>query len=81
MVRLKELFRGHNDLIYGFNAFLPSGYEMTPEDEEDPQKEPVGYAKAVYLMGKIKVKKIFNLRHFIYAFNHICACQRSRKTN
>ena len=28
IVRVKELFRGHNDLIQGFNTFVPKGYEM-----------------------------------------------------
>ncbi|AES59652.2 putative transcription regulator Others family [Medicago truncatula] len=27
--RVKELFRGHRDLILGFNTFLPKGHEIT----------------------------------------------------
>ncbi|XP_071692748.1 paired amphipathic helix protein Sin3-like 2 [Rutidosis leptorrhynchoides] len=27
--RVKELFKGYNNLIFGFNAFLPEGYEIT----------------------------------------------------
>ena len=26
--RVSELFRGHNDLILGFNTFLPPGYKI-----------------------------------------------------
>jgi len=29
--RIKYLFEGHNELILGFNSFLPSGYKILPE--------------------------------------------------
>ncbi|KAI7731153.1 hypothetical protein M8C21_006561 [Ambrosia artemisiifolia] len=39
IARVKELFKGHNNLIFGFNTFLPKGYEITViEDEEAPPK-------------------------------------------
>ncbi|XP_002873704.2 paired amphipathic helix protein Sin3-like 2 [Arabidopsis lyrata subsp. lyrata] len=31
--RLKELFKGHNELIIGFNTFLPPGYKITLDDD------------------------------------------------
>ncbi|KAJ0667361.1 putative transcription regulator Others family [Helianthus annuus] len=33
--RLKELFKGHNHLISGFNTFLPQGYEIVVTDDDD----------------------------------------------
>lgn len=35
VARVKELFKGHKDLILGFNPFLPEGYQITPDDDED----------------------------------------------
>ncbi|XP_030956199.1 paired amphipathic helix protein Sin3-like 2 [Quercus lobata] len=34
MIRVKELFEGHNNLISGFNIFLPKGYEIALEVDE-----------------------------------------------
>ncbi|KAF9620041.1 hypothetical protein IFM89_010691, partial [Coptis chinensis] len=28
IAKIKVLFRGHQDLILGFNTFLPNGYEL-----------------------------------------------------
>ena len=37
IVRVKQLFKGYNKLILGFNTFLPEGeghkIELTPEEE------------------------------------------------
>ena len=32
--RVKQIFRGHTDLILGFNQFLPKGHEITVADIE-----------------------------------------------
>jgi paired amphipathic helix protein Sin3a len=52
-VRVKELFKGHRDLILGFNTFLPKGYEITPE--EVPKRQPVEFQQAINYVNKIKV--------------------------
>ncbi|KEH19930.1 paired amphipathic helix protein Sin3-like 3 isoform X2 [Medicago truncatula] len=54
--RVKELFKGHKDLILGFNTFLPKGYAITlPSDDEQPlQKKPVEFEEAINFVGKIK---------------------------
>ncbi|KAK2408186.1 paired amphipathic helix protein Sin3 [Trifolium repens] len=36
IVRVKELFKGHKDLILGFNTFLPKGYAITLPLENEP---------------------------------------------
>jgi len=35
VLQVKQLFHGHNDLILGFNTFLPPGYKITAADLED----------------------------------------------
>ncbi|KAH7852676.1 hypothetical protein Vadar_027777 [Vaccinium darrowii] len=40
IARVKELFKGHNNLILGFNTFLPEGCEIKlVEEQEDPDKK------------------------------------------
>lgn len=57
IARVKELFKGHNNLIYGFNTFLPKGYEITfiEEDEPPPPKKTVEFEEAISFVNKIKV--------------------------
>ncbi|KAK4263327.1 hypothetical protein QN277_028757 [Acacia crassicarpa] len=58
IARVKELFKGHKDLILGFNTFLPKGYEITLplEDEQPPQKKPVEFEEAINFVNKIKAR-------------------------
>ncbi|XP_023512218.1 paired amphipathic helix protein Sin3-like 4 isoform X2 [Cucurbita pepo subsp. pepo] len=56
--RVKDLFKGHRDLILGFNTFLPKGYEITLplEDDQPPQKKPVEFEEAINFVNKIKTR-------------------------
>eukprot|EP00268_Persea_americana_P032753 TRINITY_DN322_c0_g1_i5.p1 TRINITY_DN322_c0_g1~~TRINITY_DN322_c0_g1_i5.p1 ORF type:complete len:1449 (+),score=328.48 TRINITY_DN322_c0_g1_i5:313-4659(+) len=54
--RVKELFKGHRDLILGFNTFLPRGYEITLPDDEPLQKKPVEFEEAINFVNKIKTR-------------------------
>ncbi|XP_052725221.1 paired amphipathic helix protein Sin3-like 4 isoform X2 [Vigna angularis] len=56
--RVKELFKGHRDLILGFNTFLPKGYEITlpSEDEQPAPKKPVEFEEAINFVNKIKTR-------------------------
>jgi len=57
IVNVKSLFEGHRELILGFNAFLPDGYEieLPPEEEEDRKgKQPVEFNQAINYVNKIK---------------------------
>ncbi|XP_028090187.1 paired amphipathic helix protein Sin3-like 4 isoform X2 [Camellia sinensis] len=58
ILRVKDLFKGHRDLILGFNAFLPKGYEITlpPEVEPPPVKKPVEFEEAINFVNKIKTR-------------------------
>ncbi|KAH1100178.1 hypothetical protein GLYMA_13G067800v4 [Glycine max] len=52
--RVKELFKGHNNLIFGFNTFLPKGYEITLDEDEAPPKKTVEFEEAISFVNKIK---------------------------
>ncbi|GMY26135.1 paired amphipathic helix protein Sin3-like 4 isoform X1 [Fagus crenata] len=58
IARVKELFKGHRDLILGFNTFLPKGYEITLplEDEQPAPKKPVEFEEAISFVNKIKTR-------------------------
>ncbi|XP_039024409.1 paired amphipathic helix protein Sin3-like 2 isoform X2 [Hibiscus syriacus] len=53
IARVKELFKGHNNLIYGFNTFLPKGYGITLDEDEAPKKT-VEFDEAISFVNKIK---------------------------
>lgn len=54
IAKVKELFEGHNNLIMGFNTFLPEGIEITL-DEDAPPKKPAEFEEAINFVNKIKV--------------------------
>ncbi|EYU34691.1 hypothetical protein MIMGU_mgv1a0002561mg, partial [Erythranthe guttata] len=55
IARVKDLFKGHPNLILGFNTFLPKGYEITLTDEEEaPPKRTVEFEEAISFVNKIK---------------------------
>ncbi|KAK8913605.1 Paired amphipathic helix protein Sin3-like 4 [Platanthera zijinensis] len=63
IMRVKELFKGHRDLILGFNTFLPKGYEIKlPED-----KKPVEFQEAISFVNKIK-NRFQNDEHIYKSF-------------
>ncbi|KAE9590399.1 putative transcription regulator Others family [Lupinus albus] len=54
IARVKELFKGHNNLIFGFNTFLPKGYEITLDEDDAPPKKTVEFEEAISFVNKIK---------------------------
>ena len=74
IARVKELFKGHNNLIFGFNTFLPKGYEITViEDDEPPPKRTVEFEEAISFVNKIKVKLIKSkMKSSLNCFFPIC---------
>ncbi|KAF5839292.1 hypothetical protein DUNSADRAFT_1165 [Dunaliella salina] len=63
IIRVKQLFKGHRELILGFNTFLPRGYEIElarvsddEEEEEEPNKQPVEFDQAISYVNKIKTR-------------------------
>ncbi|MED6209113.1 hypothetical protein PIB30_051552 [Stylosanthes scabra] len=67
IARVKELFKGHNNLIFGFNTFLPKGYEITLDEEEAPPKKTVEFEEAISFVNKIK-KRFLNDEHVYKSF-------------
>ncbi|KAG2317114.1 hypothetical protein Bca4012_068007 [Brassica carinata] len=51
ITRVKELFQGYDDLLLGFNTFLPKGYRITL-----PEKKPVAFGEAIEFVNKIKAR-------------------------
>ncbi|XP_009617907.1 paired amphipathic helix protein Sin3-like 2 isoform X2 [Nicotiana tomentosiformis] len=68
IARVKDLFKGHPNLILGFNTFLPKGYEITlTEEEEAPPKKTVEFEEAISFVNKIK-KRFQNDDHVYKSF-------------
>ncbi|KAL3720209.1 hypothetical protein ACJRO7_005095 [Eucalyptus globulus] len=67
--RVKEIFEGHDELIRGFNAFLPEESRIVV-DEPLVREQPVTYEETVGFV--LKVKECFrNQEHVFLAFYHI----------
>ena len=49
--RVTELFKGYDDLLLGFNTFLPKGYRIIL-----PEKKPVAFGEAIDFVNKIKAR-------------------------
>nr|GMD16980.1 paired amphipathic helix protein Sin3-like 3 isoform X1 [Ipomoea batatas] len=60
IARVKDLFKGHQNLILGFNTFLPKGYEITLQSDDESQpppiKKPVEFEEAISFVNKIKTR-------------------------
>lgn len=54
IVRVKELFRGEDELLLGFNTFLPKGYEITLEDDQTLGND-IARDEAISFINKVKV--------------------------
>nr|GFC98686.1 paired amphipathic helix protein Sin3-like 2 isoform X3 [Tanacetum cinerariifolium] len=47
VTRVKGLFKGYNNLIFGFNTFFPKGYEITDVEDDEPPKRSVEFEEAI----------------------------------
>ncbi|KAI3731490.1 hypothetical protein L1987_62678 [Smallanthus sonchifolius] len=56
IARVKELFRGHRELILGFNAFLPKGYEIVLSQDEPHAKRPLEFEEAMKFVNKMRMR-------------------------
>ncbi|KAJ0449534.1 putative transcription regulator Others family [Helianthus annuus] len=57
VAKVKELFEGHRELISGFNAFLPKGYEIVLSQEDAPQaKRVVEFDEAMQFVHKMRMR-------------------------
>ncbi|KAJ0754471.1 putative transcription regulator Others family [Helianthus annuus] len=79
IARVKDLFKGHNNLIFGFNTFLPKGYEITViEEDEPPPKKTVEFEEAISFVNKIK-KRFQNDDHVYKSFLDILNMYRKEQ--
>ncbi|KAI9196057.1 hypothetical protein LWI28_020662 [Acer negundo] len=44
-IQIKNLFEGYPDLILGFNMFLPDGYKISLDDDEDGDDDEITYTE------------------------------------
>ncbi|CAN7091052.1 unnamed protein product [Brassica rapa subsp. narinosa] len=51
IARVRVLFKGYDDLLLGFNTFLPKGYKITL-----PEKKAVDFGEAIEFVNKIKAR-------------------------
>ena len=56
IARMKDLFKGHNDLISGYNNFLPMGYEtaLPLDDEQPPLNKPIKLEDTLNFVHEIR---------------------------
>ncbi|CAN8239173.1 unnamed protein product [Cochlearia groenlandica] len=55
VLKVKELFKGQDDLLLGFNTFLPYGYKVTLEDDQT-QSKIVDFNDAFSFINKVKTR-------------------------
>ncbi|KAL8228939.1 hypothetical protein R6Q57_013839 [Mikania cordata] len=58
IARVKELFDGHQELLLGFNPFLPKGFEINlpRENGQHHVKKPLDIEEAIVFVNKIKMR-------------------------
>ncbi|XP_028775290.1 paired amphipathic helix protein Sin3-like 2 [Neltuma alba] len=74
--RVKELIKGHSVLISGFNAFMPKGYEITPDEDGAPPKKVVDFYEARDFIRKMR-ERFQNDDHGYQSFKDIMNMFRS----
>jgi hypothetical protein len=60
IARLKDLFKGHDDLLLGFNTYLSKEYQITILPEDD---FPIDF------LDKVEVDLVILDRSFLFSFN------------
>ncbi|MBA0649860.1 hypothetical protein Goklo_017374, partial [Gossypium klotzschianum] len=78
IARVKELFKGHNNLIYGFNTFLPKEYGIIIDEDEAPPKKTDEFDEAISFVNKIK-KRFQNDEHVYTSFVGILSMYQEHK--
>ncbi|KAL3720208.1 hypothetical protein ACJRO7_005094 [Eucalyptus globulus] len=74
----RELFKGHDGLVYSFNVFLPDECQIAALYEPPAEDQPVTYEEAVRLIDKIK-ERFQNEERVCDEFFHILYLYRLGK--
>ncbi|CAH8392179.1 unnamed protein product [Eruca vesicaria subsp. sativa] len=53
--KVTELFKGHRDLILGFNKFLPTGHKITLPKDQTQRRKPE-FRDAIEFLNKVKAR-------------------------
>ncbi|GMH41270.1 hypothetical protein BSKO_09180 [Bryopsis sp. KO-2023] len=76
--KVKELLKGHNDLILGFNTFLPKGSEITLSPERREAKPAVELDQAITYINKIKARFANDERVYKNFLEILCCFRQGR---
>lgn len=76
--KVKELLQGHNDLILGFNTFLPRGSEITLSPERREAKPVVELDQAITYINKIKARFANDERVYKNFLEILCCFRQGR---
>ncbi|CAI9109585.1 OLC1v1009429C2 [Oldenlandia corymbosa var. corymbosa] len=79
---LKKLFVGHPNLLLGFNKFLPRGFEITLDNEEEvtPDEFKQEFEEASNFVEKIKERFGSNDRIYTSFLDHLNAYKDGNKS-
>ncbi|CDY23528.1 BnaA07g24000D [Brassica napus] len=56
ILKVKELFKDQQELLLGFDSFLPEGWKITLGVDQTPPKEPVTFEEAVIFVKNVKAR-------------------------
>lgn len=76
--KVKELLQGHNDLILGFNTFLPRGSEISLSPERREAKPAVELDQAITYINKIKARFANDERVYKNFLEILCCFRQGR---
>ncbi|CAH8297570.1 unnamed protein product [Eruca vesicaria subsp. sativa] len=84
-LKVKELFKGEEELLLGFNTFLPKGFEITIEgdqtvpDNADIAPDNADVAEAISYINKVKARFLGNNMHAYNSFLDILSMYKKEK--
>ncbi|CAD7699293.1 unnamed protein product [Ostreobium quekettii] len=75
---VKDLLKGHNDLILGFNTFLPKGSEITMAPERREARPAVELDQAITYINRIKARFAHDERVYKNFLEILCCFRQGR---
>lgn len=75
---VKDLLKGHNDLILGFNTFLPKGSEITLANERRETRPAVELDQAITYINRIKARFAHDERVYKNFLEILCCFRQGR---
>ncbi|VVA94706.1 unnamed protein product [Arabis nemorensis] len=75
ILKVKELFKGHEDLLLGFNTFLPKGFEITLGGD---QTKNVDFDDTLSFIKKVKTRFHDDKRAYNSFLDVLNKCKKER---